>query len=126
MTDHLIAILKGTAWLYRRTQKMQENMVIDALGTIGRDWPWQSGHGVVARLKRDAVHKYPAALFPSRVDRFDLASWIRQISIRFRFWYHRSLVIPSERKASAILRALWKRGLLICAPENPALYQLKR
>lgn len=35
-------------------------------------------------------------------------------------------MIPRPEQAARILRDLFERGLLVCAPGNPFLYQLKQ
>jgi hypothetical protein len=119
-------ILKGVAWLYKRKQDKLENRVLEALAPQGRGWHWQSGHGVVARMKRDAAYAYAAAVFPPRVeDWLSFISRLRVIPRQIAYLYHRKFIIPSKRRADTILRDLWKRGLLICPLESTGSYQLK-
>ncbi len=117
-------VWKALVWLKKRRQENQENSVLDTFGN--RNWHWLSGCGVVARMKRDAAYKYARPLLPPRVTGWSpFISWLCLVPLHFCYFYHRSFVIPSKQKADRILRDLFKRQLLICAPENPTLYQLK-
>ena len=119
-------LVKFASWLYRRTQGKLEDKVIDTFKRDEGHWLPQTAHGVVSHMKREAVHKYACALFPPRiVDWASFISWLGLIPLRLRYLYHRKLVIPTVRKADRTLRSLWKRGLLICPPDNPRVYQLK-
>lgn len=116
-------IWKSVVWLRKQGKENQENRVLDTFGN--RNWPWLSGCGVVARMKHDAVYTYARAAFPPPVtDSRSFVSWVLLVPHRFRYFCHRTLVIPNKRKADKILRDLFKRRLLICAPDNPNVYQL--
>jgi len=119
-------VVSCAAWLCRRWQQEQENLVLDALNPSSRRWQWFSGQGVVARMKRDALYAYASALFPPRVNGW--SSFIARLAVlplQCRYFYHHRFVIPSKKRADRILRGLWRRGLLVCAPKNSTLYRLK-
>jgi len=119
-------VLRGIAWLYKRKEEKFEDKVIDTLRKQEGRFPWRSARGVVSRMRREAAYNYARALFPPRV--VSWSSFGTRLSVipwRMRYFYQRNLVIPSIRKADRTLRTLWKRGLLVCPPENPALYQLR-
>jgi hypothetical protein len=115
---------KFLTWLKKSRRENEENGVLDTFGN--RNWHWLSGDGVLARKKRDAAYKYARALFPPRVtDLSSLTSRLCLVPHSISYWYHRTFLIPSRERADRILRNLFKRQLLICAPDNPSLYRLK-
>jgi hypothetical protein len=112
------------AWLYKRKEEMVEDRIIDALKE-GR-MPWQSAHGVVARMRHAAVFAHIPAAFPPRIVNWSsFLARLRVLPWEMRYFYHRNMVIPSLRKTDRTMRTMWKRGLLNCLPENPSLFQLK-
>lgn len=125
MMDSWINLFRQiAAAAFRNFRERQERAIIGALSMTGRQWHWQSGYSVVTRLRREAAYIYAEAAFPP-TDGEQFPSLIRHAWLRFRHWWHRKFVIPSERQASSILLSLWKRGLLICSHENTMHYRLR-
>lgn len=124
MTILVDIVWKLCEWVNKRTQETLENRVLDTFGH--RNWPWLSASGVRARMKHYAVYDYAAAQFPPQVTNWSsLCSRIRMTPKQLGYVYRRTFCIPSNHKLDWVLRDLFKRGLLACAPDNPSLYQLK-
>lgn len=118
-------VLNALVWLRKRAQEKLENRVLNTFSP-DRNWHWQTGYGVVSRMKRDALYRYADALFPPQIKSWSsLASWIHFLVRRFTYSCWRTVMIPSRRRADSTLRDLWKRGLLVSPPENPLLYRLR-
>jgi len=121
----VLTIFRGLAWLRKRNRENLENMVLNTFGH--RNWPWLSAYGVVARLKHNAAHEYAPALFPPRVTGlYSLMAWVRVIPYHVGYFYRRTFLILNRQKIVDVLRDLFKRQIIICSPENPSLYRLKR
>lgn len=119
----LATIFRAIVWLQRHKQENLEHRVLNSFRN--RNWHWQSAYSVVARMRRDAAYESARALFQPQVNNWrSLISWLGTLPIRFAYSCRKTFGIPSTAKADRILCDLFRRGLLICAPENPALYRL--
>jgi hypothetical protein len=119
-------ILQGIVWLHKCKETKIEDAILDVLKNRAGRMPWQSAHGIVARMRHDAVFAYMPAVFPPRINSWSsFVTWLSVAPCQARYLYHRKMVIPSLQKANKTMRALWKRGLLTCLPDNPNLYQLR-
>jgi hypothetical protein len=119
-------ILTVIDWLRKYRKTKSDDRIIDTFAVRDGRWRLQSAIGVVSRMKREGVHRFArVALQPSVTDWKSFRAFVRLLPERIAYFYCRTFIVPSRNQAERALRDLWKRGLIVAAPDNPQLYQLR-